>query len=167
MFSSKQFPICASCQLAEINQPIDDKVMKKFFDIPHALYEQSSFLRSIKSNYLKFGNLSEKQREMFVKVVEELKNPAAQPEKTAKKKQFENVDEAAKLKLTAAFEHVLAKDTKAQRRNFLETVEDLKLQPITNEKIVKAIDALLERKRGRPAALLLSTGELQLLQAGL
>jgi hypothetical protein len=166
MYSAKQFPICAPCQLAEINQPINEPAMKKFFDIPYALYEQSSFLRSIKSNYLKFGNLSPKQKEMFVKVVAELKNPSAKPVKE-KKKAPADTDAAALQKLQSAFDKIFKSDTKAQRRTFLETVEELKLQPLNNEKLVKVIDDLLERKRGRPAALMLSMGELTLMNAGL
>lgn len=165
MYSAKQFPICAPCQLAEINQPISEPAMKKFFDIPHELYEQSSFLRSIKSNYLKFGNLSPKQKEMFIKVVAELKNPT-KPARD-KKKSPETTETAARQRLQAAFDKLLKGDTKTQRRLFLETVEELKLQPLTDEKLVKVIDELLERKRGRPAALLLSTGELTLMNAGL
>ena len=46
--------------------------MKKFFDIPEELYKKSSFLRSIKSNYLRFGQLSEKQIVAFKSTVEKL-----------------------------------------------------------------------------------------------
>ena len=61
--------------MREISKPIEDEKFKKLFDIGPKLYEQSSFLRSIKSNYLKFGSLSEKQIETFKKVAEELANP--------------------------------------------------------------------------------------------
>ena len=66
-------PICVECKLKEISKPITDPKMKKMFDIDPKLYEQSSFLRNIKSSYLRFGNLSEKQVEIFNKVVEDLK----------------------------------------------------------------------------------------------
>ncbi len=70
-----QFPICTSCSMKQINQPIEDKKFKAMFDIDRKLYEQSSFLRSIKSNYLRFGALSEKQVETFKRVAAELANP--------------------------------------------------------------------------------------------
>ena len=63
-----QFPICTSCSMKQINQPIEDKKFKAMFDIDQKLYEQSSFLRSIKYNYLRFGSLSDKQIEIFKKV---------------------------------------------------------------------------------------------------
>ena len=63
--------------MKQINQPITDEKFRKMFDIDQKLYEESSFLRSIKSNYLRFGSLSEKQVEMFKKVAAELANPAA------------------------------------------------------------------------------------------
>ncbi len=61
--------------MREINRPIEDEKFRKMFDIDQKLYEQSSFLRSIKSNYLRFGSLSEKQVEVFKKVAAELMNP--------------------------------------------------------------------------------------------
>mgnify|MGYP001566392535 FL=1 len=73
--SRGQFPICTSCSMKQINQPIEDKKFKAMFDIDQKLYEQSSFLRSIKYNYLRFGSLSDKQIEMFKKVALELANP--------------------------------------------------------------------------------------------
>lgn len=75
--SRNQFPICTSCSMKQINQPIEDEKFRKLFDIDQKLYEQSSFLRSIKSNYLRFKELSEKQIEVFRKVAEELANPAS------------------------------------------------------------------------------------------
>jgi hypothetical protein len=74
MYSNRQFPICPQCQIKQINQPIDDPEYKKFFDLPLELYERSSFLRSIKQSYLRFGSLTDKQKEAFVKVAEELKH---------------------------------------------------------------------------------------------
>lgn len=70
-----QFPICTACSMREISRPIEDEKFRKMFDIDQKLYEQSSFLRSIKSNYLRFGSLSEKQVEVFKKVAAELMNP--------------------------------------------------------------------------------------------
>ena len=67
--------------MKEISRPIEDPKMKELFDIDTKLYEQSSFLRNIKSSYLHFGNLSEKQVEMFRKVAEEMKTKKPEPRK--------------------------------------------------------------------------------------
>ena len=67
-----QFPSCVACEMKKINHVIDDPTFKKLFDIDIKLYEQSHFLRNIKSSYLRFGKLSEKQIEAFKKVVEDL-----------------------------------------------------------------------------------------------
>lgn len=80
----QEFPICFDCQKADLNKEITDPQMRKFFDIPDELYRKSSFLRSIKLNYLKYSNLTEKQREAFVRVASELQDPKssqALPEK--------------------------------------------------------------------------------------
>ena len=61
--------------MRQISQPITDEKFKKLFDIDSKLYEESSFLRSIKSNYLRFGSLSEKQIDTFKRVSAELANP--------------------------------------------------------------------------------------------
>jgi len=47
--------------------------MKKLFDIPEKFYQENLFLRNIKSNYLRFGKLSDKQIEAFKKTVEKMK----------------------------------------------------------------------------------------------
>lgn len=66
-----RFPLCYDCETKEWKD-IKDPKMKKFFDIPEELYKKSSFLRSIKSNYLRFGQLSEKQIVAFKSTVEKL-----------------------------------------------------------------------------------------------
>jgi hypothetical protein len=73
-----QFPICYDCQKAELQGDIKDPKMKKLFKISEEYYKQSGFLRSIKSNYLRFGQLSEKQIEFFKKAVKEMKASASQ-----------------------------------------------------------------------------------------
>ena len=55
---------------------ITDPKMKELFDIPEAYYEKSMFLRNIKINYLKYGNLTEKQVEAFRKTVQKMKEMA-------------------------------------------------------------------------------------------
>ena len=71
--SSRQRPICTECGMKQIEKPIKDPKMKRLFNIPKELYEEYAFLRSIKSNYLQYGNLTEKQVEVFKKVVKEAK----------------------------------------------------------------------------------------------
>jgi hypothetical protein len=73
--SRNQFPICLSCSMRQISEPIVNEKFKKLFDIDQKLYEQSSFLRSIKSQYVRFKSLSVKQIEVFKKVVDELEHP--------------------------------------------------------------------------------------------
>ena len=67
-------PICVECRMKEIDKPIKEPKFKKLFDIDLELYEKSGFLRNIKANYIHFGDLSDKQIEMFKKVVIEIKN---------------------------------------------------------------------------------------------
>ncbi len=74
--SRSQYPLCYDCQKGELDKEIKDPKMKKMFDIPEDFYRQSSFLRSIKSNYLRFGKLTDKQIDFFKKVVEEVKAKA-------------------------------------------------------------------------------------------
>jgi len=70
----QRFVICYDCQKQELNQEIKDPEMKKLFDIPEDFYRTNSFLRAIKSNYIRFGKLSEKQIEAFKKTAEKMKN---------------------------------------------------------------------------------------------
>ncbi|MBI4148096.1 hypothetical protein HY490_02290 [Candidatus Woesearchaeota archaeon] len=72
-----QRPVCVSCDMKDISDPIESPKWKKFFNIDPALYEKSSFLRSIKRNYLRQGALTQKQKDTFLKVVKE----GAQPRK--------------------------------------------------------------------------------------
>ena len=72
--SGARYPLCYDCQKDELHTVIKNKKIKKFFDIPEEFYQKSSFLRSIKINYLRFGKLTEKQIEFFRKTAEELGN---------------------------------------------------------------------------------------------
>ena len=67
----RQRPVCISCQFKGIDKPITDPKFKQMFDIDPRLYEQNYFLRDIKAKYLRFGQLSEKQIEVFEKVAKE------------------------------------------------------------------------------------------------
>ena len=71
----KQFPVCYDCEKNELHGEIKNKKMKKFFDLPEEFYKEEPFLRSIKINYMRYGQLSDKQIEWFKKVVERMKNP--------------------------------------------------------------------------------------------
>lgn len=73
-----QFPICYDCQKPELQGIIKDKKMKKFFNIPEELYKKSGFLRSIKANYLRYGKLTDKQIEFFIKTVKEMTSSESQ-----------------------------------------------------------------------------------------
>lgn len=68
-----QFPICYDCQKKELEGEITDPKMKELFDIPEDFYKQNGFLRAIKSSYLKFGKLTEKQIDAFKKTVKGMK----------------------------------------------------------------------------------------------
>lgn len=70
--SKRQKAVCIACQFRGVDdKPITDPEMKKLFDIDAKLYERSYFLRDIKAKYLRFGNLTEKQIEVFRKVATE------------------------------------------------------------------------------------------------
>lgn len=68
----QRFPVCYDCQKSELNVKIEDPEMKKMFDIPEELYKENSFLRDIKSQYIKYKSLTEKQIEAFKKTVSEM-----------------------------------------------------------------------------------------------
>ncbi len=70
--SRQRFIICYDCQKKELEGEITDPAMKKLFTIPEKYYEENTFLRSIKISYLRFEKLSEKQIEMFAKVVQKM-----------------------------------------------------------------------------------------------
>lgn len=73
MYSHRQFPKCVDCEMKAISEPIKDAKMKKLFDIPEKYYLENRFLRSIKNNYIRFENLTEKQIEAFKKTVKDMK----------------------------------------------------------------------------------------------
>jgi hypothetical protein len=67
-----RFVLCYDCQKNELQGEITDPKMKEMFDIPEELYKENSFLRDIKVKYLKYGELTEKQIEVFKRVAKEL-----------------------------------------------------------------------------------------------
>tara|TARA_Y100000310_G_C20306173_1_gene634049 strand:- start:66 stop:356 length:291 start_codon:yes stop_codon:yes gene_type:complete len=71
----QRYPVCYDCQKSELEGKIKDPKMKRLFNISEEFYKQNAFLRSIKINYLKYGELSDKQIKTFKEVVKKLKNP--------------------------------------------------------------------------------------------
>ena len=69
----QKFALCYDCQKPEMIGIIKDSKMKKMFNIPEEYYKENSFLRNIKVNYIKYGELSDRQIEAFKKVVKDLK----------------------------------------------------------------------------------------------
>jgi len=98
MTSRNQFPMCYDCEKADLQGEIKDPEMKKMFDIPEEFYKNTPFLRSIKKNYLRFDKLSEKQIEVFKKVVEELKHPKEKKEEAITENEESNKEEELKPK---------------------------------------------------------------------
>ncbi len=72
--------LCYDCQKPQLEQEIEDPVMKKLFDIPEEFYRKNGFLCELKSKYIRFGSLSEKQIEVFKKVVKELEEESSDTE---------------------------------------------------------------------------------------
>ena len=70
---SQKWAVCYDCQKNELKGEIKDPKMKKMFNISEEFYKENSFLRDIKSKYLQWGELSEKQIAAFKKTVDELK----------------------------------------------------------------------------------------------
>ena len=71
-----RYAICYDCHKKQMHGKIDDPKMKELFDIPEEYYKKSMFLRNIKINYLKYGNLTEKQIEAFKKTASKMKDLA-------------------------------------------------------------------------------------------
>ena len=70
---SQRYAVCYDCQKNEMGAAIKDPKMKKLFGIPEEFYRENAFLRDIKMNYIRYGNLTEKQIEAFKKTVEKMK----------------------------------------------------------------------------------------------
>ncbi|MBT3304172.1 hypothetical protein HN592_04595 [Candidatus Woesearchaeota archaeon] len=79
-----RYPVCYDCDKKEMDTEITDPKMKRMFNIPEELYKKSKFLRSIKINHIRYGELTPNQIKTFKKTVKDLKNP--QPEEKEEKK---------------------------------------------------------------------------------
>ena len=65
--------ICLECEMKEVQQPVESSQMKKLFDIPLDWYRENPFLRSVRYQYGRYGQLTTKQIEAFKKTVKELR----------------------------------------------------------------------------------------------
>ncbi len=83
----RQRPVCLPCEMKDLFEPVENKKMQKLFDIPKNLYEESYFLRDVRRKYNMFGNLSEKQVEVFKRVANDLQDPQKRKEYEEKKRQ--------------------------------------------------------------------------------
>lgn len=68
-----RFAVCMDCEMKSIREPVKDSAYRKLFDIPLDWYKENPFLRSVRFQFGRFGELSEKQVEAFKKTVKELK----------------------------------------------------------------------------------------------
>ena len=71
--SRNSYILCYDCQKGSLVGEITDPFYKKLFDIPEEYYKENAFLRNIKSNYLKYHNLTDNQIVTFQKVVDKMK----------------------------------------------------------------------------------------------
>jgi DNA-directed RNA polymerase subunit RPC12/RpoP len=72
-----RYVLCYDCQKKELMGVVEDPKMKKLFNIPDDFYTESAFLRSIKINYLRYGDLSGDQIRAFKSVVQSFKDARA------------------------------------------------------------------------------------------
>lgn len=95
--SRSEFLVCYECQKAELERPIEDEVMRNFFDIPQEFYFNNNFLRNIKANYFRYGSLTDKQKEAFKKVVGQMEDERAGvlPEKKGSRKKISDSQQSS------------------------------------------------------------------------
>src|SRR3989338_3362462 len=74
-----RFVVCYDCQKDLLQGNIKDPEAKKMFAIPEQYLRDSTFLRDIKIQYLRYGKLTEKQQEAFKKVVAKMKADEGKP----------------------------------------------------------------------------------------
>jgi len=65
--------VCYECEKNDMQGEVTDPKLKELLDIPEEFYEQNSFLRAIKINCLRYGNLTQPQIDAFKKTVEDMK----------------------------------------------------------------------------------------------
>ena len=72
-YGRQRFVVCMECEMKEVKKTVKDKKYKKMFDIPIEWYKENSFLRSVRYQFGRYGELSENQIEAFKKTVKEMK----------------------------------------------------------------------------------------------
>lgn len=77
---SVRYQQCYECEKDKLVGEVKDPELKKLLDIPDEYYRDNAFLRSIKINAIRFGNLTEKQIAAFKKAVEKHGKPVDVPE---------------------------------------------------------------------------------------
>lgn len=88
------YVLCFDCQKPQLEAEIEDPIIKKLFDIPEIMYRENSFLCELKSKYIRFGSLSEKQIEVFEKIVKELSEELGSEKKELNVQDIEITDRA-------------------------------------------------------------------------
>jgi len=78
-----RYPTCYDCQKSELSKDVKDKKLNRMFKIPEEFYIKNSFLRSVKINCLRYGELSDRQIETFKQTVKEMKKEAKEESKLA------------------------------------------------------------------------------------
>lgn len=86
--------MCYECQKPQLDVEIEDPKMKKLFDIPEEFYRENSFLCELKSKYIRFGSLSDKQIEVFERIVKELSEEMGTEKKELNVQDLELTDRA-------------------------------------------------------------------------
>ena len=77
---SVQYQQCYECEKDKLVGEVKDPELKKLLDIPDEYYKENAFLRSIKINAIRFGSLTEKQKEAFKKALDKMGRPVDVPE---------------------------------------------------------------------------------------
>ncbi len=88
------YVLCFDCQKPQLDVEIEDPKMKKLFDIPELMYRNNAFLCELKSKYIRFGSLSDKQIEVFKRIVKELSEEFGEEKKTINVQDIELHDRA-------------------------------------------------------------------------
>ena len=74
LVKSREYTICVPCHMKKIfSEEVTDKAYD-FLNADREIYEESRFLRNIRQSYLMYKELSDKQIEVFKKVLEDVKN---------------------------------------------------------------------------------------------
>lgn len=90
----QRFPVCIDCQMKQVDKPIKNASMKKLLGIPREWYLENHFLRSVRYQYGRFGDITQKQAEAFKNAVEEMKKNGGKVVLPEKKQQEKKKKEA-------------------------------------------------------------------------